>query len=83
MKQNQKCRPLTYFLIEAGNPVLRVQKFFCKYDMALREARGLNCIVTNGSWLISRGLPLKIATNPDKPEIVLGVSLNDVALARA
>lgn len=83
MKQNQNCRPLTYFLIEAGKPILRVQKFFCAYETALREARGLNCLVTNGSWLISRGLPLQIATHPDKPEIVTGVSLKNVPIARA
>jgi hypothetical protein len=78
-----KYRPLTYFLIEAGKPILRVQKFFCAYEIALREARAINCIVTNGSWLISRGLALEIATKSDEPEIVLGVSLNGVALARA
>jgi hypothetical protein len=83
MKQDQNYRPLTYFLIEAGKPILRVQKFFCKYDTALRKARGLNCIVTNGPWLISRGLPLQIATHPEKPHVVQSVRLNNVPIARA
>ena len=81
-KQNSEHRALTYFLIEEGQPILRVQKYFSKYDKALRESRGLNCIVTNASWLRRRGVDLEIQTKtkPKGAEIVAGVTINGILL---
>ena len=78
----QKHRALTYFLIEEGLPILRVQKYFLKYDKALRESRGLNCIVTNASWLRGRGVNLEIQTKTKSKgaEIVAGVLINGISL---
>ena len=73
---------LIYFLIKEGNPKLCVQKYFLKYDNAVRASRGMNCIVTNGSWLERHGVSLKILskTKPKGAEYVTGVICNGIPL---
>lgn len=69
-------------MIEEALPILRVQKYFLKYDKALRESRRLNCIVTNASWLRGRGVNLEIQTKTKSKgaEIVVGVLINGISL---
>jgi hypothetical protein len=79
-KKNLNYRPLTYFLINKGEASLRVSKYFADYDSAQRASASVGCTVTNGSWLISRGVPLQIETEKDKPGVVVGVTLNGLKL---
>lgn len=79
-----KPRAVVYFLVETGQPILRVQKYFVKYNKALSESIGLNCLVTNGSWLHKQGVNLEIQTQTKKSrgaEFVAGVSIDGIPLA--
>ncbi len=77
----QENLPLTYYVVNSGEPLLRVPKFFCNYETALKEARSIGCIVTNGSWLRSQGVRLEITTAAKNHDHVIGVSFNGLALA--
>ena len=72
--------PLTYYVVNLGEPSLRVRKFFCNYETALKEARAIGCIVTNGSWLRSQGVRLEITTASKNNDHVIAVSFNGIAL---
>lgn len=79
---------LTYFVINPGIPVLRVNAFFTDYDRAqkISAKSGSRRIVTTGSWLRSQCVPL-VVTEQMKGIIHTGkvdkVFLNGVELRHA
>lgn len=59
----------TYLVIPKGKPTLLISKYSQKYEIARRAAAAIGGIVTNPSWLRSKGVDVRVwEKKPKQPK---------------